>query len=137
VRRWPAEQNNGGGFGGGGIQNGGPQNLPGSVLVASSTISGNVTGDEGGGIEAYPSLTMTITNSALAGNHGGAYGGAIDDSGNMTVTRSAISGNVGGGRRFAGFGPAAVVQGGASLQISNSTIAGNSSVPVGQAAIDN
>jgi len=42
--------NNGGGFGGGGIQNGGPQNLPGTVVVESSVIFGNVTSNEGGGI---------------------------------------------------------------------------------------
>ena len=238
------EDNNGGIFGGGGIQNGGPQNLPGSVLVVSSTISGNVTVNEGGGIfsgqngrppapgrpavaprafcppprcparavpaaaglvltvfrsrvfdnqggnggggiasegtaavigskvagnsaggavgggvfnvgtirgsvisgntavtgggiEAFPSLSMTITNSTLAGNHSGAYGGAIDDSGNMTITRSTIAGNVAGGRHFAGFGPAAVIDGGATLRVSNSTIVGNTSVPAGQAAIDN
>ena len=44
------ETNNGGQFGGGGIQNGGPANIPGSVLVMSSTVSGNVTTNEGGGI---------------------------------------------------------------------------------------
>ncbi len=42
--------NNGGGFGGGGIQNGGPQNLPGTVVVESSVIFSNVTSNEGGGI---------------------------------------------------------------------------------------
>ena len=46
----PIESNNGGGFGGGGIQNGGPKNVPGTVLVGGSTISGNVTTNEGGGI---------------------------------------------------------------------------------------
>jgi large repetitive protein len=44
------DANNGGQFGGGGIQNGGPMNVPGSVLVMSSTITGNVTTNEGGGI---------------------------------------------------------------------------------------
>ena len=34
--------NNGGGFGSGGIQNGGPQNLPGTVIVESSVIFDNV-----------------------------------------------------------------------------------------------
>ena len=37
-------------FGGGGVQNGGLQNLPGSVLVVSSTITGDRFGNEGGGI---------------------------------------------------------------------------------------
>jgi large repetitive protein len=44
------ENNDGGGFGGGGIQNGGPENVPGTVVVRSSTISGNVTSNEGGAI---------------------------------------------------------------------------------------
>jgi hypothetical protein len=33
------ENNNGGEFGGGGIQNGGPKNVPGAVVVQSSTIA--------------------------------------------------------------------------------------------------
>src|SRR5437764_397814 len=37
------KNNNGGQFGGGGIQNGGPKNVPGTVVVRSSTITGNVT----------------------------------------------------------------------------------------------
>ncbi len=44
------ENNNGGVFGGGGIQNGGPKNVPGTVVVRSTTITGNVTRNEGGGI---------------------------------------------------------------------------------------
>jgi len=44
------KNNNGGQFGGGGIQNGGPKNVPGTVVVRSSTITGNATLNEGGGI---------------------------------------------------------------------------------------
>ena len=44
------DTNNGGQFGGGGIQNGGPMNISGFVLVMSSTVFGNVTTNEGGGI---------------------------------------------------------------------------------------
>ena len=44
------ENNNGGQFGGGGIQNGGPKNVPGTVVVRSAAITGNVTTNEGGGI---------------------------------------------------------------------------------------
>jgi hypothetical protein len=237
------EKNNGGGFGGGGIQNGGPQNLPGTVTVRSSTITGNVTLNEGGGIfsgqnghpagsgqaaaprrlcalprcapprlaaaaglvlhvinstvsgnrgsnggggiaaegtatltasqvtgntaggaigggvfnvgavtgstisgntassgggvEDYPGLFMTITNSTLDGNHGTADGGALDINQQITVTRSTIAGNKAGGPVFKGMGAAAEIDGGATLVVSDSTIAGSTTQPAGRGSIDN
>ncbi len=141
------------GNGGGGIAAEGPTRVIGSQIednsagtavggglfdvgtVRRSTISGN-SAAVGGGVEAFPSLRMMITGSTLAGNHAGANGGAIDESGTVIVRRSIISGNVAGGP-FQGQGPAVEVNGGAALQLANSTIAGNSTRAPGGAAIDN
>lgn len=238
------EDNNGGGFGGGGIQNGGPKNLPGTVVVRSSTISGNVTVNEGGGIfsgqnghpaaaghaaaaprrlcvparcaaprfaapaglvlhvinttvsgnrgsnggggiaaegtatltgsrvsnnsaggaigggvfnvgtvtdstisgntassgggaEDYPGLVMTIKDSTLDGNHGAADGGALDLNQQITVSQSTIAGNKAGDSFFKGMGAAAEIDGGATLIVSDSTIAGNTTEPAGRGSIDN
>jgi hypothetical protein len=122
------EDNTAGGAIGGGLFNVG--------TVQRSTVSGNRAA-AGGGLEVFPSVRVTITGSALTGNHAQSNGGAIDESGNVTVTRSTISGNVAGGAFFQGFGPAAEIEGGAVLQLSDSTVAGNSTQPPGRAAIDN
>jgi large repetitive protein len=236
--------NNGGGFGGGGIQNGGPQNLPGTVIVESSVIFDNVTVNEGGGIfsgqngrpaargraavaprrlcaprrcapprlgtgaglvlevadsqvasnrggnggggiaaegtatltgslvinntagdaiggglfnvgtvtgstifantavtgagiEDYPGLVMAITGSSVSHNHAGADGGGLDINQQINVTRSVLAGNTAGGKFFKGMGAAAEIDGGASLIVSDSTIAGSTTTPPSRGAIDN
>jgi CSLREA domain-containing protein len=127
VLRSQIEDNTAGGAIGGGLFNVG--------TIQHSTVSGNRAA-AGGGMEVFPSVRVTITSSTLAGNHAQANGGAIDDGGNVTVTRSTISGNVAGGP-FQGFGPAVEIEGGATLQVSDSTVAGNLTRPPGRAAIDN
>ena len=237
------EKNHGRYFGGGGIQNGGPLNLPGTVVVRSSTITGNVTSNEGGGIfsgqNGHPAesgqpavaprrlcsparcaaprsaaaaglvlhvinstvsgnlggnggggiavaqgtatlagsrvdnnsagaaiggglfdvgtvtgstisdntastgggvedsgLAMTIKDSTLDGNRGKFYGGALEVSQQVTVLQSTITGNK-AGHSFGPTGAAAEIQGGATLIISDSTVAGNITQPAGRGAIDN
>ena len=234
------ENNNGGVFGGGGIQNGGPQNVPGTVVVRSSTLTGNVTSNEGGGIfsgqngrpaaagqaavaparrcapsrcaapraaaaaglvlrvinstvsgnrggnggggiaaedsatltgsrvdnnsaggaigggvfnvgtvtdstisgntadtggavEDFPGLFMTITDSTLDGNHAAANGGALDVNQQITVTDSTLAGNEAGGKAFKGMGAAAELDGGGTLIVSDSTIAGSTTQPAAAA----
>ena len=78
---------NGGNFGGG-IYTGG------NLTVTRSTISNNVCGGDGAGIEAFAGLsptTLTITGSTFTGNVSSGHGGAIGlrDSFNGAVTINA------------------------------------------------
>jgi hypothetical protein len=104
--------------------------------VTHSTISDN-TASSGGGVEDYPGLFMTITNSTLDGNHGTADGGALDINQQITLRGSTLDGNEAGGNVFKGRGAAAEIDGGASLIVSDSTIAGSITQPAGRGSIDN
>ena len=104
--------------------------------VTGSTISGN-TADSGGGVEDYPGLFMTITDSTLDANHAQADGGALDINQQITVNQSTLSNNKAGGKVFEGMGAAAEIDGGGSLIVADSTIAGSTTQPAGRGAIDN
>jgi large repetitive protein len=104
--------------------------------VTDSTISGN-TADSGGGVEDFPGLFMTITGSTLDGNHAQANGGALDTNEQITVSGSTLAGNKAGGKLFKGMGAAAEIDGGATLIVTNSTIAGSTTQPAGRGSIDN
>lgn len=141
------------GNGGGGIAAEGPTSVVGSRIVDNSaadavggglfdvpyvedsTIGGN-TAASGGGVEVFPSLRMTIVTSTLDENHAGIYGGAIEVNGSVAVTRSTLAGNTAGGLGVGG-GAAVLLNGGAQLQLTNSTVAGNTTVPGGGGAIYN
>jgi hypothetical protein len=145
---------NRGGNGGGGIAAEGTATLAGGLVtnntaggaiggglfnvgtVTDSTIYGN-TASSGGGVEDYPGLAMTITDSSVSHNHAAADGGALDLNQQITVTRSVLAGNTAGGKFFEGMGAAAEINGGASLIVSDSTIAGSTTTPPGRGAIDN
>ena len=115
----------GGGGGGGGIFS----NL-GTLTVNNSTISGNSAGFGGGGINSFHG-TVTVINSSISGNTtNGGHGGGIYISGDSTtgkliINNCTISGNsasdnssglaIGGG----------IHNGGATVIVTNSTIAGN------------
>jgi CSLREA domain-containing protein len=103
--------------------------------VTDSTISHN-TADSGGAVEDF-GLVMTITDATLDGNHGAADGGALDINQQITVFRSTIAGNKAGDFFFKGMGAAAEIGGGATLVVSDSTIAGNTTAPAGRGSIDN
>ena len=95
--------------------------LGGLVTISNSTISGNAGQDHGGGFYQYGS-SATIGNSTFLGNISGLYGAGVENSayGSLTIINSTISGNsagsLGGG----------VFNGGTTLMISFTTIAGNS-----------
>lgn len=103
--------------------------------ITDSTISGN-TAAAGGGVEDYPGLVITITDSTLAGNHAAANGGALDINQQINLVRSTLAGNTAGGKVFAGQGAAAVLNG-ATLVVSDSTIAGSTTKPPGGGSIYN
>lgn len=120
--------NSAGGADGGGIW--------GVRSITRSTISGN-TADAGGGISSNPALPITITASTLDGNHALAYGGAINDGGVVTVIRSTLAHNTAGGQPEVGTGAAVEIEGSATLNVSDSTVARNTTEPAGGGAIDN
>jgi hypothetical protein len=79
---------------GGGVytyQNGGK--IPGNLTVMNTTISGNFSLSDGGGI-ACGFSGLTIINSTISGNSAGAYGGGIaNGSLGMMIVNSTVSGN--------------------------------------------
>ena len=122
------DDNSAGGADGGGIW--------GVRSITRSTISGN-TADTGGGVSSNPILPLTITASTLDGNHAIAYGGAINDGGVVTVIRSTLARNTAGKQPGVGTGAAVEIEGSATLNVSDSTVADNTTEPAGGGAIDN
>jgi len=104
-------------------------------LVRDSMLYGN-SASSGGAVEVFPSVRTTIETSTLSGNHAAAYGGAIDESGSVVVDRSTLVANTSGGP-FLGEGAAVILQGGAELRLTNSTVTGNTTRPAGGGAIFN
>jgi predicted outer membrane repeat protein len=99
---------------GGGIGGGGGIRNDGTLIVTSSTLSGNRAG-VGGGIANDG--TLTVTNSTLSGNSASSGGGIYTESGTANVTNSTLAGNSassGGGIRNEG-----------TLTVTNSTLSGN------------
>jgi hypothetical protein len=86
------------------------------VTLTDSTVSGNTTGANGGGIENAG--TMIVTDSTVSGNTGLLLAGGIYNTGIMTVTDSTVSGNF-----TAGVGGGIFNDG--TMTITGSTISGN------------
>jgi hypothetical protein len=102
----------------------------GEVTITGSTISGNFSASNGGGI--YNAGGLTIAKSTISGNSADADstggGGGIFNVGILTITDSTISGNLasrGGGGGIRSYFANAVLAIG-RLTITNSTITGNS-----------
>jgi hypothetical protein len=87
-----------------------------SAVISSSTVSGNTTDQEGGGISNLG--TLVFRDGTISGNQAGSFGGGIDTSGHSIVVNSTVSGNEaardGGGIRNTG-----------SLRLTSATIADN------------
>jgi Right handed beta helix region len=95
------------------------------LTVANSTISDNLSGETGGGIDVISAL-VSIVNSTISGNSAGTSGGGIycfENVGPVSIVNSTISGNSagdsGGGIYNSNFGDQ-------DSSIVNSTISGNS-----------
>ncbi len=97
---------------GGGINNNGT----GAVTLTNSTVSGNTSTIDGGGIASTGAVTLT--NSNVSGNTAINNGGGIGSSGVVTLTNSTVSGNtanIDGGGIF-GIG---------AVTLTNSNVSGN------------
>jgi hypothetical protein len=118
-------------------EGGGILGRSGHLSISNSTISGNVSQDftippggpqhyrDGGGGANLQGIDVTVSGSALVGNHGVERGGGLSIYGFDTaaVDRSVISGNQLIGSGFHGVGGG--INGRGDLTISDSTVSGN------------
>jgi hypothetical protein len=114
----------------GGDAGGGVSDRDGTLTIDHSTISGNTSGSDGGGVatitlQVASAPLATISDSTVSGNTTpfGRSGGGIANTGTMTIERSTISGNT------AGRGGGGVVSqntlGPGALTLVDSTVTGN------------
>ena len=94
----------------------------GQVTITNSTISGNSSGDIGGGIHAGGFSGLSVVNSTISGNSAGTSGGGIyaSASGQVSIVNSTISGN------SSGASGGGIYNLRSSLHLANTTISGNS-----------
>ncbi|MBX7105442.1 MAG: right-handed parallel beta-helix repeat-containing protein [Gemmataceae bacterium] len=119
--------------------NGGAINVSGnsSVTVARSAISGNTSGEDGGGIYFFQFGTLTIDDTTVSGNSSnvesaGSGGGAIYlFATKATIRSSTISGNRTTAGTFAANGGAISSNSTTTLNVLNSTVAFNESLGAG------
>ncbi|CAN5525463.1 hypothetical protein BH11PLA2_BH11PLA2_47180 [soil metagenome] len=92
-------------------------NATSTSTLSSLSVSSGKTSGQGGGI--FNNSTLTLNNSSVLVSSAGNSGGGIWSNGKLTVTNTTLSGNSGGR------GGAIWNNGGSTLTITNSTIAGN------------
>jgi hypothetical protein len=115
---------------GGGINN---NNAGATLTVINSTISGNKATESGGGVGGgivNADGTVTLTNSTISNNTATTAAGGIFNTGKLTLSNSTLSNNSSkgntGGIYSRSFGEAVAI-----LNITNSTITGNSALSIG------
>lgn len=81
-----------------GILGGGIYNVDATLTLTNSTLAHNSSGFFGGGIFTNPGTltTLTVTNSTFANNSASAQGGGIFNDGTVTVTNTILAGNANG-----------------------------------------
>ncbi|CAK8720013.1 Polymorphic outer membrane protein repeat-containing protein [Candidatus Electrothrix gigas] len=113
VKENKADQN-----GGGGIYNNG------TLVMISSTVSGNTADYTGGGI--YNNGTLVMISSTVSGNSASTNGGGIlNDGGTVTLSNSTVSGNR--AKSGGGIDTQAGLENSGTLTLKNSTVTENSS----------
>ena len=102
-----------------------------SSTLTNSTVSGNTSSGEGGGIANFAPLT--ITNSTISGNASGKKGGGIENFSTMTITSTTVSGNT----AITGNGGGIHNFSNGTLTITNGTVNGNAAATGNGGGIDN
>ncbi len=64
-----------------------------AAIVDSCTISGNTAARNGGGLFVFGSLAVTVVNSTISGNTAGTYGGGIMNSAVLTMANCTLAHN--------------------------------------------
>lgn len=90
-----------------------------TTTIAYSTISGNQSRFDVGGILNENGLSLTISNSVFSGNHAPGSTGAIENEGTLTVSDSTFSSNSSGNG-------AGGIENAGTLTVRRSTFSGNS-----------
>jgi pimeloyl-ACP methyl ester carboxylesterase len=72
---------------------GGIKNMVGALTIINSTISGNRSARNAGGIKVSCSGTLDMVNSTVSGNHAGNNGGGLEVRGVVTLTHSTVAYN--------------------------------------------
>jgi hypothetical protein len=105
---------------------GGIANLSGTVTITRSAVIGNHTSDSGGAV--YNFGTVNIFNSTLAQNTAGGPGGAIYNAGGgvVTIASSTVSGNSSFCCANGRISSGGIVNGGGTVRLENSIVAQNS-----------
>jgi hypothetical protein len=105
---------------GGGIWN------TGMMTLDSSTVSGNLSAQEAGGIGNEANGMMTLTNSTISGNTG-LYNGGILNYATLTLANATVSGNMGTDSSYSSVG-GIESRHGLALTLNNTLVAGNTCV---------
>jgi hypothetical protein len=108
---------------GGGLanqQSGGQANTGVASLDQFSTISGNTSTADGGGVYNFSSGTFNLTDCTISGNTAAGFGGGLDNTGASQIEDSTINGNSGGG------GGGVFIRSTRSTALVECTISGNS-----------
>ena len=104
-----------------------------ALSIINSTISGNSSDSQGGGIYNQRGGALTIINSTISGNSANYGGGIYNECGIVTVTNSVISGNSADTRGGGIFHPTGADDYGywtfnySLLTLTNTTVSGNTS----------
>jgi hypothetical protein len=99
---------------------GGGLNLGGNVAIKGSTISGNWSGKNHGGVDVFSwspaAQTVTVANSTISGNHAAnVIGGLYSNAGTITVQNSTVAFNTAGTARYGTTAPFSYYAPGLSL----------------------
>jgi len=95
-----------------------------TLTLTNSTVSGNSTALDGGGVSNVGSLgSLTLTNSTVSSNDADRDGGGLENSGSLTIANSTVS------RNSSRFGGGVLNKG--TLTLANTLITGNSASLVG------
>src|SRR5262249_55555739 len=118
---------------------GGVANNAGTLVIERSTISGNMSGSDGGGVGAVSissdNPTTTIRDSVVSGNStpmGRAGGGVSNFGGALTIERSTISGNTSLGDASGIASEAAGTGSNGAMTLVDSTVVGNMGPAMGR-----
>ncbi|WP_179376554.1 beta strand repeat-containing protein [Winogradskyella wichelsiae] len=100
--------------------------MSGTVVISTSTITGNAAANEGGGLWNQGGTTMSVSMSTIDNNTAAEGGGIYNNTGSMTsVMTSTISGNT------ASVSGGGLTNNGASLDLNAVTVAMNSTDGIG------
>ena len=110
--------------------------VAGLSTISDSTIDGNTAITDAAICDGSYGR-MTITDSTIERNHSAAGPGVLTVGADDFITGTTIADNTAGSKGQPGAGSVAMIQGGGTLHLSNSTVVDNPTIPAGGTAIVN